>query len=111
MMVELIDPDVKQTICDPACGTGGFLINAFQHIKKKYTSKELLEFDEEGIAQNLRGDLLGGKRDFLMNDQLFGFDFSTTMIRICVMNMILHGFTKPNIHYFNSLGKEFNSDL
>ena len=110
MMVELIDPDVKQTICDPACGTGGFLINAFQHIKKKYTSKELLEFDEEGIVVNPRGDLLGKNRDFLMKDQLFGFDFSTTMIRIGVMNMILHGFTKPNITYFNSVGKDFNQN-
>jgi len=43
-----------------------------------------------------------------MNDQLFGFDFSNTMIRIGIMNMILHGFTKPNVHYDNSLGKEFD---
>lgn len=111
MMVELLDPDVKQTICDPACGTGGFLVNAYQHIKKKYTSKDILEYDEEGVAYNLRGDKLTvSEREFLNNEQLYGFDFSTTMIRICIMNMILHGLTKPYMHYFNSLGKEFNQN-
>lgn len=110
MMIELLDPDVNQTICDPACGTGGFLVNAYQHILKKYTSKELLKFDKQGVAYNLVGDLLGDKRDFLMKEQLFGFDFSNTMIRICIMNIMLHGLTSPNIHYFNSLGKEFNQN-
>jgi len=111
MMVELLDPDIKQTICDPACGTGGFLVNAYQHIKKKYTSKDILEYDEEGIAYNLRGDkLTEPEREFLNNEQLYGFDFSNAMIRICIMNMILHGLTKPNIHFFNSLGKEFNQN-
>lgn len=111
MMVELLDPDVKQTICDPACGTGGFLVNSYQHIMKKYTSKDILEYDEEGIAHNLRGDKLSDpEREYLKNEQLYGFDFSNTMIRICIMNMILHGLTKPNIHFFNSLGKEFNQN-
>jgi len=111
MMVELLDPDIKQTICDPACGTGGFLVNAYQHIMKKYTSEDILEYDEEGIAHNLRGDKLPeAARKFLKNEQLYGFDFSNTMIRICIMNMILHGITKPNIHFFNSLGKEFNQN-
>ena len=111
MMVELLDPDIKQTICDPACGTGGFLINAYQHIMKKYTSKDILEYDEEGIVHNLRGDELSeSERKFLNTEQLYGFDFSNTMIRICIMNMILHGITSPNIHFFNSLGKEFNQN-
>lgn len=109
MMVELIDPDVNQTICDPACGTGGFLINSYLHILKKYTSQELLEYDEEGRAiLPLGNNLTKKERDFLLNDQLFGFDYETSMVQIAQMNMILHGFEKPNITYGNSVGKEFD---
>ena len=68
MMVSLVDPDVHQKICDPACGTGGFIINAYQHILKKYTSKNLLKVDSDGIASNLIGDKLSDKqREFLLN--------------------------------------------
>ena len=42
-MVELVNPDIGQRICDPACGTGGFLIAAYQHILKKYTTPEMVK--------------------------------------------------------------------
>ena len=54
MMIEMIDPDVNQKICDPACGTAGFLVNSYLHILKKYTSKNLIKFDEEGLASMIR---------------------------------------------------------
>jgi type I restriction enzyme M protein len=109
MMVELIDPDVNQKICDPACGTGGFLINSYLHILKKYTSKELLEYDKDGKAiLPLGNNLTKKERNFLLTDQLFGFDYETSMVQIAQMNMILHGFEKPNISYGNSVGKDFN---
>ena len=108
MMVELIDPDVNQKICDPACGTGGFLINSYLHILKKYTSKDLLEYDQDGIVTNLIGNNLSNKeREFLLNEQFYGFDYESSMIQISQMNMILHGFKTPNIKYGNSVGKEF----
>ncbi len=111
MMVKLIDPDVNQKICDPACGTGGFLINSYLHILEKYTSPELLENDEDGKAILPLGNNLSKKeRDFLLNDQLFGFDYETSMVQIAQMNMILHGFEKPNILYGNSVGKDFKQE-
>ena len=111
MMVELIDPDVNQKICDPACGTGGFLINSYLHILKKYTSKDLLEYDKEGIATNVIGNNLSNKeREFLLNEQFYGFDYESSMIQIAQMNMILHGFKNPNIEYGNSVGKEFSQN-
>lgn len=111
MMIELIDPDVNQKICDPACGTAGFLINAYLHILKKYTSKNLIEIDEEGVASNLIGDKLSPtQRKFLQNEQLYGFDYETPMIQISQMNLILHGFKSPNVTYQNSVGKEFEHD-
>ena len=111
MMIELIDPDVNQRICDPACGTGGFLINAYLHILKKYTSKDLIEIDKDGVASNLIGDNLSEKeREFLLNKQFYGFDFSMPMIQFSQMNMILHGFRSPNIKYGSSVGKQFDQN-
>ncbi len=107
MMIELADPDLNQKICDPACGTGGFLVNAYQHILKKYTSKENLEPDEEGKIHPT-GDLIPDKqRKFLLKDQFYGFDFESVMIRISSMNMILHGINEPNIQYSKTLSNEF----
>ena len=109
MMVSLVDPDVHQKICDPACGTGGFIINAYQHILKKYTSKNLLKVGSDGIASNLIGDKLSDKqRGFLLNEQFFGYDYDNPMIQICQMNMILHGFSHPNVKFQNSTGKGYD---
>jgi type I restriction enzyme M protein len=105
MMIEMLDPDVNQKICDPACGTGGFLVNSYLHILKKYNSKE------SNDAQRSIGDnLTKMQRDFLLNEQFFGFDYSKSMIQFSQMNMILHGFKQPRIKYQNSVGKEFNQD-
>lgn len=111
MMVELLDPKLYQKICDPACGTGGFLINAYQHILKEYTNEESIEFDEDGVAHNLFGEKLSKKeQEFLMKNQFYGFDFENTMVRIASMNMILHGFDEPNIENENTLNKSFKQD-
>lgn len=108
MMVELVDPKLYQKICDPACGTGGFLINAYQHILKEYTSKENLTFDEDGVPHNAFGEKLSPKeREFLMKNQFHGFDFENTMVRIASMNMILHGFEEPNIRNQDTSNKSF----
>ena len=103
MMITLLDPDVNQKICDPACGTGGFLVNSHLHILKKYNSKE------SNDAGRALGDKLTDKqREFLLNDQLSGFDYEKPMTQFSEMNMILHGFKHPNIKYENSVGKQFN---
>ncbi len=109
MMVELVDPDIGQTICDPACGTTGFLICAYEHILKKHTSSDIMQFDGDGVAYNLMGDKIVEKAqwNFLKRQTFFGFDFDTTMIRIGLMNMILHGIERPNIKYADTLSKKF----
>jgi type I restriction enzyme M protein len=61
MMVELIDPKIYQKICDPACGTAGFLVAAYQHILKQYTSPDIIKYDEDHILYNLVGDTLTDK--------------------------------------------------
>ena len=109
MMVELVAPDIGQTICDPACGTTGFLICAYEHILRKYTSPDIMQFDEDGVAHNLVGDKIVEKADWnlLKRETFYGFDFDTTMIRIGLMNLILHGIERPNIKYADTISKKF----
>lgn len=109
MMVELVDPDMGQKICDPACGTGGFLIAAYQHILKKYTSPDMVKVDEDGTLHELIGDKIVKREhwNLLKKETFFGFDFDTTMVRIALMNMILHGIERPNIRYADTVSKRF----
>jgi len=109
MMVELVDPDIGETVCDPACGTAGFLIGAYEHILRKYTSAEIVEIAEDGSSHNLIGDKIIDKKlwNLLKRETFYGYDFDTTMIRIGLMNMILHGIERPNIRYADTLSKKF----
>jgi type I restriction enzyme M protein len=110
MMVELVAPDIGQKVCDPACGTAGFLVAAYQHILKKYTTPDMLKMDEDGTPHNLFANKIVKKEhwDLLWNNTFFGFDFEITMIRIALMNMILHGITNPNIQQIDTLSKRFD---
>lgn len=110
MMVELVDPDIGQKICDPACGTGGFLIAAYQHILRKYTSADMVKEDPDGTPHNLIGNKIVKKEHwkFLWDETFYGYDFEVTMIRIALMNMILHGITQPNIEQRDTVSKQFS---
>lgn len=113
MMVELVDPQIGQTICDPACGTSGFLINAYEHIVRKNTTEDIIKYDPDGTAHNLIGDKIVKKEywDLLRKKTFYGFDFDTTMIRIGLMNMILHGIEHPNIRYADVLSRKFDQSM
>jgi type I restriction enzyme M protein len=109
MMIELVAPDIGQTICDPACGTAGFLVCAYEHILRKHTTDDIIQLDEDGTAHNLVGDKIVEKAhwNLLKRDTFYGYDFDTTMIRVGLMNMILHGIERPNINYADTLSKKF----
>ena len=108
MIVELVNPKINEKVGDVAAGTAGFLINAYEYILKENTSPELLEYDEEGVARNLIGDKLDKKQhNLLKRETFFGYDNDTTMVRIALMNMILHGIEHPNIKYADTLSKNF----
>ena len=90
LMVEMTAPTSRDLICDPACGTAGFLVQASEYLRKKDPA---LFFNSEK------------KKHF--NSELFhGFDFDSTMLRIGSMNMLLHGVEEPNIRYRESLSDE-----
>jgi len=109
MIVELVDPKLGNKICDPACGTAGFLIGAYNHILKENTDPENIEHDEDGAPHNLIGDNIVNKKhwNFLWEESFYGYEFDTTMVRIALMNMVLHGIGSPNIRYSDTLSKTF----
>lgn len=109
MIVELVDPDINDRICDPACGTGGFIFSAYKYILKKYTSPEMVEIDEEGDYHNLIGDHITEENhwDKLYNDTFYGFDFDSTMVRIGLMNMVLHGIKSAHLELVDTLSNQY----
>ena len=91
MMVELMQPKPEDTICDPACGTSGFLVTAGEYLKEKY--KKEIFFDKQ-------------KKEHYMNHMFYGFDMDRTMLRIGAMNMMTHGVESPFIEYRDSLSDQ-----
>jgi type I restriction enzyme M protein len=110
MMCALVDPKLGEEICDPACGTGGFLLGAYQHILTQHTSKKLRSIDENGLERGLVGDKLTDDRQWkaLKEKTFYGYDFDTTMVRIGLMNLITHGIDHPNLEYQDTLSKRFD---
>jgi type I restriction enzyme M protein len=109
MIVELVNPELGNRICDPAAGTSGFLISAYNHILKQHTDPENIEYDEDGAPHHLSADRIIDKKhwQFLREKSFYGYDFDTTMVRIALMNMVLHGITDPQIRYADTLSKGF----
>ena len=91
MMVELMQPKPDDIICDPACGTSGFLVTAGEYLKEKH--KEEIFFNKQ-------------KKDHYMNHMFYGFDMDRTMLRIGAMNMMTHGVESPFIEYRDSLSDQ-----
>ena len=89
MMVELINPTPDDLICDPACGTAGFLVSAAEYIREKY---------EDCMTQEQWEHFAGSAYS--------GFDTDRTMLRISAMNLMLHSITHPNIEYKDSVSKQ-----
>jgi len=112
MMVELVNPRLGESICDPACGTGGFLLGAYQHILTQYTSEDRRFTDENGFVKGTFGDKLTNDKLWkqLKENTFFGYDFDNTMVRIGLMNLMLHGISQPNIDLKDTLSKKFNED-
>jgi len=111
MIVELVDPDIGDRVCDPACGTAGFLINAYEYIIRKHTSPDMVSEDDEGRFYGLYGDRITDKRGWeLVWSSFYGFDFDSTMVRISLMNMVLHGITTPNITLIDTLSRHYTEE-
>ena len=89
MMVELLRPTPEDTICDPACGTAGFLVSASEYIRKHY---------EDTMTQE--------QWEHFSGEAFTGFDTDRTMLRISAMNLMLHSISHPEIDYKDSVSKQ-----
>ena len=93
MMVELMQPTLKDTVCDPAMGSAGFIVESAKYIKERY-DKELLKQEHSNHYKN---------------EMFHGFDTDQTRLRIGAMNLMLHGVENPDIRYLDSLSTD-NTD-
>jgi type I restriction enzyme M protein len=91
LMVEMVEPTAKDTICDPASGTCGFLVVAGEYLRD---NKPELFADTKA-------------REHFHNGMFNGYDFDTTMLRIGSMNMLLHGVENADIQYRDSLSQDY----
>ena len=89
LMVAMTAPTPKDEICDPACGTAGFLVASSEHVRRAYP----------GVEHEVQA------RKHFHNSMFHGFDFDSTMLRIGSMNMLLHGVESPDIRYRDSLSE------
>jgi type I restriction enzyme M protein len=106
-MVEMMDPKPNETICDPACGTAGFLVNTMEYLTEKYSTEELIQIDPSTGLKQYPGDQLEDYRAHIQKSLLTGFDFDETMLRIASMNLLLHGIREPGVHYQDTLSSKF----
>src|SRR5215510_3704509 len=124
MMVELVAPDLGDTIYDPACGTGGFLIDAVEYILAKYSTepREVPIYGEEWLEKRNQ-TLAEAKADIptlqtyrkgpgemvpdwgLLERSIYGIDVSRQMMRIGMMNLVLHGIRNAHVKRANALSE------
>lgn len=113
LMAELVAPQLGQRIADPACGTGGFLLGAYQYIltdlvRKKDPAK--LQKDEDGFERAAISAVLTQKVKTILDQSFVGYDIDTTMVRLGLMNLMMHGIDEPKIDYKDTLSKSYNED-
>lgn len=110
MMAELIKPtitDKKVKICDVTSGSSGFLVGAYQFILKENSKHTELDEDNK-LEKGLDGDKLSKSDKLRLKENIFyGFDIDATMVRIGMMNMMMHGINKPIVANVNTLSDEY----
>lgn len=109
VMVELMNPQPTDTVCDPACGTAGFLVKTLEYLRKTHTSPDLVYDGDDGEPVYI-GDKLEPHMDHINNTMLRGFDFDITMLRVSAMNMMLHGVEGRCIFFQDSLSDSFKQN-
>ena len=124
MMVQMLDPDIGDTIYDPAAGTGGFLIDAIEYILAKYSTEatEVPIYGEEWLEKRNQ-TLKEAKKEIpnlqtykkgpgekipdwgLLEHSIYGIDVSRQMMRISMMNLVLHGIRNARVKRANTLSE------
>jgi len=92
-IVRVVNPQKHETVLDPACGTAGFLISSYRHILNNN-------------MQNSPGDQLTPDEKKRLLTNFVGYDISSDMVRLSLVNMYLHGFSNPHMHEYDTLTSE-----
>lgn len=96
-MVEVVNPTIEDKVLDPACGTGGFLVSAYNHILKQHDGKDDPQKKEKPLTPDQRKNLA---------NNFEGYDIDPSMVRIAQVNMYLHQFKNPKIFQYDSLSMD-----
>ncbi len=113
LMAELVEPQLGHQIADPACGTGGFLLGAYQYIltdlaRKK--DKQKLEKDVDGFERSTYSSVVTENIKDSLDQSFHGYDIDITMVRLGLMNLMMHGIDNPKIDFKDTLSKSYNEE-
>lgn len=113
LMVDLVQPQLGHKIADPACGSGGFLLGAYQYIVTelaKNAGAQDLKPDEDGFTRTSVAAALTEKAQAILSSSLWGYDIDQTMVRLGLMNLMMHGIDEPHIDYKDTLSKSYTEE-
>ncbi|HBH4749726.1 type I restriction-modification system subunit M [Klebsiella pneumoniae] len=118
LMADLVQPQLGQRIADPACGTGGVLLGAYQYILTQLSLSQNLKrdnskgstHDEDGFFRTSVTAALTKKARILLQESLYGYDIDATMVRLGLMNLMMHGIDEPHIDYQDTLSKSYSEE-
>jgi len=113
LMADLVQPQLGHKIADPACGSGGFLLGAYQYVVTQLAiragSKNLVP-DEDGFIRTSVAASLTANAQAIMQESLYGYDIDATMVRLGLMNLMMHGIDEPHIDYQDTLSKGYTEE-
>lgn len=113
LMAELVAPQLGQRMADPSSGTGGFILGYYQYLLTdmvRKTDPSKLVKDEDGFERSTMSAMLTENVKQILQQSMFGYDMDTTMVRLGLMNLMMHGIDEPNIDYKDTLSKTYNED-
>jgi type I restriction enzyme M protein len=114
LVTELVNPQLGEChfIADPACGSSGFLLGAYQHIITELAKVDgaPLHVDEDGFTRAKASHSFTEERKQILGNNLYGYDIDQSMVRMGLMNLMMHGVDEPNVDYQDTLSKSFNEE-
>ena len=113
LVADLVQPQLGHKIADPACGSGGFLLGAYQYIVSELAKKagaQDLKPDEDGFTRTSVAAALTEKAQAILASSLWGYDIDQTMVRLGLMNLMMHGIDEPHIDYKDTLSKSYTEE-
>lgn len=108
LLVEMVAPKPGQRIADPACGTAGFLLGAYQYLATQLNDDVSdVTPDEDGFRLKTKSPKLTEEVKNVLGESLQGYDIDQTMVRLGLMNLMMHGIENPQVDYKDTLSKGY----